>query len=103
VDITTFPSIAGEADLRPSTSASVVVTVDRPPCGSGSSIIAVLGTTLEQPPNQQHGSGFNGSLSVTAITNDSPVAPGASVDVRFLFCIHRQAPLASARWPRRSR
>src|SRR6185369_9896347 len=34
VDLTTFPAPSGIADLRPRTSTSVVVTVDRPPCGS---------------------------------------------------------------------
>ena len=35
IDLTTFPAPSGIADLRPRTSTSVVVTVDRPPCGSG--------------------------------------------------------------------
>jgi subtilisin-like proprotein convertase family protein len=89
LDITTFPSISGVADLRPRTSTSVVVTVDRAPCGSGASNIAVLGTTLEQPPSQPNGSGFNGSLSVNAISAGSPLAAGASVDVRFLLGIQQ--------------
>src|ERR1700752_3260489 len=52
VDITTFPAPSGIADLRPRTSVSVVVTVDRPTCGSGTSNVTVSGTTLEQPPSQ---------------------------------------------------
>src|SRR5687767_1873972 len=36
VDLTTFPAPSGIADLRPRTSTAVVVTVDRPPCGSRS-------------------------------------------------------------------
>ena len=89
VDITAFPSILGVADLRPLTSGNVVATVDRAPCGTGTSAIAVLGTTLEQPPSQPFGSGFNGSLSVDAITAGSPLAAGASVDVRFLLGIEQ--------------
>jgi subtilisin-like proprotein convertase family protein len=89
LDITTFPSPSGVADLRPRTSTSVVVTLDRAPCGTGTSNIAVLGTTLEQPPNQANGSGYNGSLSVNAIDAGSPLAAGASVDVRFLLGIQQ--------------
>src|SRR5262249_53900460 len=68
IDVTTFPAPSGIADLRPRTSTTVVVTVDRPPCGSGSSNISVSGTTLEQPPSQPNGSGFNGSLSAGTVT-----------------------------------
>jgi hypothetical protein len=50
VDLTTFPAPSGIADLRPRTSTAVVVTVDRPPCGSGTSNVTVQGTTLEHPP-----------------------------------------------------
>jgi subtilisin-like proprotein convertase family protein len=89
LDITTFPSISGVADLRPRTSTNVVVTVDRPPCGVSLSNIAVLGTTLEQPPSQPNGSGYNGSLSVNAISAGSPLVAGASVDVRFLLGIQQ--------------
>ena len=35
IDLDTFPAASGFADLRPRTSTSLVVTVDRPPCGSG--------------------------------------------------------------------
>jgi subtilisin-like proprotein convertase family protein len=89
VDLTTFPSPSGVSDLRPRTSTAAVVTVDRPPCGSGTSNIAVQGTTLEQPPSQPNGSGFNGSMSVGAITAGTPLAAGASVDVRFLLGIQQ--------------
>jgi hypothetical protein len=84
IDLTTFPAPSGIADLRPRTSTSVVVTVDRPPCGSGTSNVTVNGTTLEQPPSQPNGSGFNGSMSSGTITLATPLANGASVDVRFL-------------------
>ena len=40
------------------------VTVDRPPCGSGTSGVTVRGTTLETPPAQADGGGYNSSLSV---------------------------------------
>lgn len=89
VDLTTFPAPWGTADLRSRTAPSITVTVDRPPCGSGTSDIVVSGTTLEQPPLQSNGGGFNGSLSVDAVTPITPLAPGASVDVRFLLGVQQ--------------
>jgi hypothetical protein len=89
VDVTTFPAPSGIADLRPRTSTAVVVTVDRPPCGSGTSNVTVQGTTLEQPPSQPNGGGFNSSLSAGVVTLATPIANGASVDVRFLLGIQQ--------------
>jgi hypothetical protein len=89
IDITTFPAPSGIADLRPRTSTAVVVTVDRPPCGSGTSNVTVQGTTLEQPPSQPNGGGFNSSLSSGTVTLATPLANGASLDVRFLLGIQQ--------------
>jgi hypothetical protein len=89
VDLTTFPAPSGIADLRPRTSTAVVVTVDRPPCGSGTSNVTVQGTTLEQPPSQPNGGGFNSSMSAGTVTLATPVANGASLDVRFLLGIQQ--------------
>jgi hypothetical protein len=89
VDLTTFPAPSGIADLRPRTSTTVVVTVDRPPCGSGTSNVNVNGTTLEQPPSQPNGGGFNSSMSAGTVTLATPVANGASIDVRFLLGIQQ--------------
>ena len=89
IDLTTFPAPSGIADLRPRTSTSLVVTVDRPPCGSGTSNITVQGTTLEQPPAQPNGGGFNSSLSSGTVTLATPIANGASLDVRFLLGIQQ--------------
>ncbi|HEX6047330.1 MAG TPA: hypothetical protein VFZ22_22765 [Pyrinomonadaceae bacterium] len=89
VDLTTFPAPSGIADLRPRTSTSVVVTVDRPPCGSGTSNVTVNGTTLEQPPSQPNGGGFNSSMSAGTVTLATPLANGASIDVRFLLGIQQ--------------
>jgi hypothetical protein len=89
VDITTFLAPSGIADLRPRTSSAVVVTVDRPPSGSGISNITVNGTTLEQPPSQPNGGGFNSSMSAGTVTLGTPLANGASVDVRFLLGIQQ--------------
>ena len=89
IDLTTFPAPSGIADLRPRTSTAVVVTVDRPPCGSGTSNVTVQGTTLEQPASQPNGGGFNSSLSAGTVTLATPIANGASVDVRFLLGIQQ--------------
>lgn len=85
VDLTTFPAPSGFADLRPRTSTAVVVTVDRAPCGSGTSNVTVQGTTLEQPPSQPNGGGFNSSMSAGTVTSATPLAPGATIDLRFLI------------------
>ncbi len=89
IDITTFPAPSGIADLRPRTSTAVVVTVDRAPCGSGTSNVTVQGTTLEQPPSQPNGGGFNSSMSAGTVTLATPLANGASIDIRFLLGIQQ--------------
>ncbi len=89
IDLTTFPAPSGIADLRPRSSTAVVVTVDRAPCGSGTSNITVEGTTLEQPPSQPNGGGFNSSLSAGTITLGTPLANGATIDLRFLLGIQQ--------------
>jgi hypothetical protein len=89
IDLTTFPAPSGFADLRPRTSTAVVVTVDRPPCGSGTSNVTVQGTTLEQPPSQPNGGGFNSSMSSGTVTLATPLANGASLDLRFLLGIQQ--------------
>jgi hypothetical protein len=89
IDVTTFPAPSGIADLRPLTSTNVVVTVDRAPCGSGTSNVTVTGTTLEQPPSQPNGGGFTSSMSAGSVTLATPLANGASIDVRFLLGIQQ--------------
>jgi hypothetical protein len=93
VDLTTFPAPSGFADLRPRTSTALVVTVDRPPCGSGTSNITVQGTTLEQPASQPNGGGFNSVMSVGSVTLANPLAAGASIDVRFLLGVQQNGTL----------
>jgi hypothetical protein len=85
IDLTTFPAPSGIADLRPRTSTAVVVTVDRAPCGVGTSNVTVQGTTLEQPPSQPNGGGFNSSMSAGTVTLATPLANGATIDLRFLL------------------
>src|SRR5918996_2777267 len=82
-EVETFPAPSGTADLRPRTSGSVVVT------RTDGSTVTVQGTTLEQPPSQPNGGGFNSSLSATNVTLATPLAPGASINVQFLFGIQQ--------------
>jgi len=89
IDITTFPAPSGIADLRPRTSTDLVVTVDRPPCGSGTSNVTVRGTTLEEPPSQPNGGGFNTSMSAPTVTLATPLANGATIDLRLLLGIQQ--------------
>jgi hypothetical protein len=89
IDLDTFPAASGFADLRPRTSLPIVVTVDRPPCGSGTSNILLEGVTLEQPPSQPNGGGFNSTLAALNVTVGTPLANGAAIDVRFLLGIQQ--------------
>jgi hypothetical protein len=97
IDVTTFPAPSGFADLRPRTSVAVVVAgisdaatclatgaPATPPCTA-----TVQGTTLEQPPSQPNGSGFNGSMSAGTVTLGTPLANGASINLQFLLGIQQ--------------
>lgn len=75
VDLTTFPSSSGIADLRPRTSSAFVVNIN-------GSDVTVEGTVLEQPPSQPNGGGFNSTLSFELA---QPLAPGESIHLHFLF------------------
>jgi hypothetical protein len=93
IDITTFPAPSGIADMRPRTSSLVVVAgiTDPATCLASNGVattpctINVQGSTLEQPPSQPNGSGFNGSLSAGTITLGTPLANGASINLQFLL------------------
>ena len=52
-------------------------------------VVPVRGLTLEQPPVQANGGGFNSSLSANSITLQTPLAPGASINVEFKLGIMR--------------
>jgi hypothetical protein len=97
VDLTTFPAPAGFADLRARTSVSVVVggitdattcattgTPSIPPCS-----VTIHGTTLEQPPSQPNGGGFNSTLSAGTITLPTPLPPGSQINLQFLFGVQQ--------------
>jgi hypothetical protein len=89
IDLTTFPAPSGIADLRPRTSTTIVVSGinDSGTCLGGIQpcTVTVYGTTLEQPPGQPRGGGFNSSLSVDTVTLADPLPPGVSVNVRFVI------------------
>jgi hypothetical protein len=91
IDITTFPAPSGYADLRARTSGPVVVTGvnDAATCSPAPAPCAatVQGTTLEEPPSQPDGGAFNSTLSAGTVTLATPLAPGASINVQFLYGI----------------
>ena len=93
IDITTFPAPSGFADARPRTSSLVVVAgiTDAATCAATGApatppcTVSLQGSTLEQPPSQPNGSGFNGSLSAGTVTLGTPLANGASINLQFLL------------------
>lgn len=93
IDINTFPAPSGFADLRTRTSSLVVVSGinDAATCSPNPApcSINIEGTTLEQPPSQPNGGAFNSTYSAGTITLGMPLAPGASVSVRFLLGIQQ--------------
>jgi predicted extracellular nuclease len=77
VEVTTFPSPgAGVADLRAVGSGDTSVTV-------GGGPVAVNGTTVEQPPAQTNGGGWNSSMLVGNVNLGAPLNDGDSVSVQF--------------------
>jgi hypothetical protein len=44
---------------------------------------------LEQPPSQPNGGAFNGSYSAGTVTLGTPLANGASINLRFLLGIQQ--------------
>ncbi|HEX8162421.1 MAG TPA: hypothetical protein VF538_11145 [Pyrinomonadaceae bacterium] len=92
VDVTTFRenvTSPGTADLRAVSSTSVVISGvnDAGTCPSGITPcnVTVQGTTLETPPAQPNGGGFNSSLSAGTVALGTPLAPLASINVQFVL------------------
>lgn len=98
VDTTTFPTSGSRADIRALTSTDLVVgpvndpatcaalqvppsSSVTPPCN-----VTVRGLTLETPPAQPNGGGFNSTLSADSVTI-TPLAPGESINIRILLGI----------------
>ena len=97
IDLDTFPAASGFADLRPRTSVAVVVAGinDSATCAATGApatapcTVTVQGSTLEQPPSQPNGGGFNSSMSAGTITLGTPLANGASINTQFLLGIQQ--------------
>ena len=97
LDFTTFPAPSGFADLRIRTSTLVVVSSinDAATCLASNGVattpctVNVQGTTLETPPSQLNGGGFNSTLSAGTVTLGTPLANGASINLRFLLGIQQ--------------
>ena len=98
VDITTFPSIGTGCSVEPApagcvadlralnTTGSVISVSDPATCAPAAApcMAVVQGTTLETPPNQPTGGGFNSSWSAGTVTTATPLAIGASMNLQFV-------------------
>jgi hypothetical protein len=91
VDITTFLTPVGTADLRAITSADqpAICQGTGNGCSGPGTPITITGTTLETPPTQPNGGGFNSTLSAGTITLATPLANGAGINVQFLLGVQR--------------
>lgn len=85
IDITTSPAPVGFADLRVLTSSG---STEDDPCNPGE-LIDIAGLTLETPPSQPLGGGFNSTLSAGTITLESPLAANSSITVNFLLGVQQ--------------
>ncbi len=81
VDITTFPSDPGTADVRGRSSPQITI-----PTSQGNKL--VQGLTVEFPGVDLNAVN-NSSLSVDTLTLAQPLAPGASVNVQFLLNVQQ--------------
>ncbi|MFL6334264.1 MAG: Ig-like domain repeat protein [Pyrinomonadaceae bacterium] len=94
VEMTTYPSPAGTADLRALTSSPVVISGIGDPAtcaatGTPTTVpcqVTAQATTLEQPPTQSVGGGINSTLSVSI---PGGLAPNASIDVNFTLGVQQ--------------
>jgi hypothetical protein len=97
VDLSTAPAPSGIADLRLRTSLGVQVASINDPATCAATgtpaaapcTVFVQGTTLEQPPPQVLGGGYNSSLSAGTVTPGTPIATGASINLQFLFGVEQ--------------
>jgi hypothetical protein len=92
VELTTFPSPGGgQADLRAISSTSVAVTGVGDPgtCSPAATPCAVTveGTTLDTPPTQTEGGGYNSTLAAGTVTLGNPLANNTAVNVQFMLGI----------------
>jgi len=85
IDITTAPAPQGTADLRVLSSTDTT-EVDR--CNLGG-LIDIAGLTLETPPAQSLGGGFNSTVSAGVVNLETPLQPGSSITVNFLLGVQQ--------------
>jgi hypothetical protein len=83
VDITGYPYVAGTSDVRAINSTSTVVT------RSDGSNVLVRGTTLETPPAQINGGGWNSTLSSNDVTLSTPIYPNQGISLQFLLGVQQ--------------
>ena len=83
IDITTAPAPTGSTAILAATTSTT--TTEAQPCPSGT--ITINGLTLETPPTQALGGGYNASLSANTVTLGTPLAAGASISLNMLLNI----------------
>jgi len=97
IDISSIAVPAGVADIRTLTSTSVVINgiTDAATCLAANGVattpcsVNVIGTTLEQPPNQSLGGGLNSTVGVGTVTLATPLAPGASINLQVVLGVQQ--------------
>jgi hypothetical protein len=90
IELTTYPNTPGTADLRAISAEeadSVSNVGDAETCGTSPTpcVADVEVTTLESPPAQAQGGGFNSTLNAVTVTLGSPLADGQSVNLKFVL------------------
>ena len=85
IDITTAPAPQGTADLRVLSSTDSI-EVDR--CNLGG-LIDIAGLTLETPPAQSLGGGFNSTVAAGVVNLETPLQVGSSITVNFLLGVQQ--------------
>jgi hypothetical protein len=92
-----WPIRQGTADLRVRTSTTEIglgpindaVTCTSSGAGSPPCTVTVTGATLETPPAQLNGGGYNSTLSSGTVSLGSPLASGARINVKFLLGVQQ--------------
>jgi hypothetical protein len=93
VNVTSGPAPTGTADLRAISSAQITVKSNDPTVcpdmivPEGGCDVLLKGTTLETPPAQSQGGGYNSTLSVDLSV--APIAPGGTADVQMLLGVRQ--------------